>query len=114
MCNSTPENIAEEPALSSLHQAKATVNTNKMSSILLTAAQKSHLTPPCPRITINNKVDKNYTAILILTYRRSGSTFMGKIMEYSPGSFYVFEPFRLIEQAYNARKQVRLNDGQLK
>ena len=39
-----------------------------------------------------------FTAVIILTYMRSGSSLTGDILQQSPGAFYVYEPLRLLER----------------
>ena len=44
------------------------------------------------RNTAQNKTVSNITAVVILTYMRSGSSLTGDILQHSPNAFYVFEP----------------------
>ena len=39
-----------------------------------------------------DSVTHNYTPVLITTYQRSGSTFLGSIFSHDPDVFYWFEP----------------------
>ena len=46
--------------------------------------------------TSDNNTPGPVTAVIILTYMRSGSSLTGDILQHSPGAFYVFEPLHYL------------------
>ena len=54
---------------------------------------------------------RNTTLILLVTYLRSGSTWLGEITKQAKNSFYTFEPFQaFIKQGYYANDSVCFNN----
>ncbi|CAH1798640.1 unnamed protein product [Owenia fusiformis] len=42
--------------------------------------------------TRDEKIPRNITKVIILTYRRSGSSFFAELLKQNPGVFFIFEP----------------------
>ncbi|KAL4225910.1 Carbohydrate sulfotransferase 1 [Mactra antiquata] len=51
------------------------------------------------------------TAVILLTYMRSGSSLTGDILQKSPDTFYIFEPLRSADFANREKKTVRYING---
>ena len=54
---------------------------------------------------------QNFTAVIILTYMRSGSSLTGEIMQQHPDSFYVYEPLRMLQTAQKNRAPLTYLNG---
>lgn len=55
--------------------------------------------------------DKRTTYVLLVTYARSGSTWLGDITNQAKNTFYVYEPlFRIIVEGYYAKNLVCYNN----
>ena len=56
---------------------------------------------------IPGRISSNFTAVIILTYMRSGSSLLGDILQQSPEAFYIYEPLHILE--FMRREDLRLN-----
>ena len=54
---------------------------------------------------------QNYTAVIIVTYMRSGSSLTGEIMQQHPDAFYVFEPLRMLDVSFKANFPLQFLNG---
>ncbi|XP_021362401.1 carbohydrate sulfotransferase 1-like isoform X2 [Mizuhopecten yessoensis] len=61
--------------------------------------------------TYKVKLRNTSVPVLIFTYMRSGSTLTGDILQHHPGSFYVFEPLRYIDEDIDKARTVRFYNG---
>jgi len=52
-----------------------------------------------------------FTAIVLLTYMRSGSSLTGDILQQAPGVFYIFEPFKVLDIAQRREKSISFLNG---
>ena len=54
----------------------------------------------------------NRTLVLLVTYARSGSTWLGQITNQIRNSFYIYEPFQyIIKEGYYKTNQVCFNNN---
>lgn len=49
--------------------------------------------------------------ILVVTYLRSGSTFLGDLLQQNPNTFYTFEPLNLLKVAVNRINESMIDDA---
>ncbi|XP_060566324.1 uncharacterized protein LOC132725246 [Ruditapes philippinarum] len=64
--------------------------------------------------SIGDNVVSKAKIILIIAYMRTGSTLTGAIFQSFPGTFYVFEPIRLIVGFFNSMARNKMQRGTLK
>ncbi|XP_060566337.1 carbohydrate sulfotransferase 1-like isoform X2 [Ruditapes philippinarum] len=64
--------------------------------------------------SIGDNVVSKAKIILIIAYMRTGSTLTGAIFQSFPGTFYVFEPIRLIGSFFNSMARNKMQRGTLK
>lgn len=57
------------------------------------------------------KQDTNFTAVILLTYMRSGSSFTGELLQQAPDSFYVFEPLRMLNHLAKSGRSIQWLNG---
>ena len=56
---------------------------------------------------IPGRTSPNFTAVIILTYMRSGSSLVGDILQQSPEAFYIYEPLHTLQ--HMSREDQRAN-----
>lgn len=73
---------------------------NNISSISISSVCPAGRRVLIPRIPNPTQPTLNYTPVVIVAYMRSGSTFLGNIIQHDPDVFYVFEPLKSIERTF--------------
>ena len=68
---------------------------NKTRGIIVTFISISGLFDRQPE-QADIQLKTNFTAIVIITYMRSGSSLTGDILQQTPGAFYVYEPLHAL------------------
>ena len=60
-------------------------------------------------ITLATKELQNPTLVIVNSYYKSGASFVGKLFDNHPNSFYLYEPYRLPFIYYKNRKELKNN-----